>query len=193
MAEPKRQGWKRSVTREIVKTGKIKGVFKDEIWKKDGNGVPYLDQVTDPTENLIVTAASQLLAGLMLNESTFTGGILQHAQGEGFVAWDTLLPDPTLGQTQLNVELARIAPDSIVYLDGASLPTLTITNTIQIKTTYDFLTPSALNGKFIREQGLFGGDATGTINSGFMIDAINHVKIFKDSSIRIVRFIDLTF
>ncbi len=195
MGEPyKRPGWKNEkiINKEKIMS-KPKGVFWDEIWKKDEQDNVYCDHVTKKCDNIIVNVASDLLAGLMLNEPTFTGGILQHAVGEGFLVWDISLPNPVASQTTLNTELARLAPDSIVYLDGSDNPTATITSKIRIKTTFDFLTPAALNGKFIREQGLFGGDATSTTDSGIMIDAINHVKIFKDATIRIVRFIDLTF
>lgn len=68
------------------------------------------------------------------------------------------------------------------------------TNTIEVKTTLPFGIPAdPFNGIDIREQGLFGGDATTTLDSGFMIDNIRHAKIFKDDSIQLIRFIRLSF
>lgn len=178
---------------KIKISGQIKGMWRDEVWRKRPDGSIYLQEKSELSANLITEPITRLLAGLMKNEPTFPNGIAFHAVGSGLVSWDTALPAPTFAQTQLVTEIFRKAPDSISYLDGGGLPTLTITNKIRVKTTFDFLDGPGLNGNFIREQGLFGGDATSTLNSGKLIDAINHVKIFKDATIRLVRQIELTF
>lgn len=242
-------------------SGATYGMWYDEVYRKDANGEPVLVERTDINKNLITTDFRRLVAGLMLNEGSFTGGVLQHAMGRGGgAAWDISLPSPSFGEVQLTDEFFRKTPDAIVYLkdvtgtadsgtvttlvdaartepdctfDGFVLkvtagtnsglqrtvvtytvgnfvfstafpdpidatsvyiiedvPTGTITNKIQIQTLLDF---ADANGEDIREQGLFGGDATGSVNSGFMIDKINHPRRFKDSSIQIRRFINLLF
>lgn len=172
------------------------GLWKDEIYKSEkpgGLGKIELIMANGWKNNLITEPITRLLGGLMKNEGSFSGGVLFHAVGEGLVAWDTSLPDPTFTQTTLVNEHFRKAPDSITYKDSGGVPTGSITNRISIKTTFAFADGPGLNGKFMRNQGLFGGDATSTLDSGFLIDAINHIKIFKDATIQIVRTIDLIF
>lgn len=174
-------------------SGGIKGMWRDEVWKKDRAGGIYLSEKTELKANLITEPITRLLAGLMKNEGSFGGGILYHALGTGLPAWDSVLPPPVFSQVALETEIFRKAPDAITFLDIANLPTATVTNKIRVTTTFDFNDGPGLNGNYIREQGLFGGDATLTFDSGKLVDAIHHVKIFKDSSIRLVRTIELTF
>ncbi len=70
------------------------------------------------------------------------------------------------------------------------LPVGERSNIVQAQTIFDF-TDGPAGGVQIREQGLFGGDATSIKDSGLMINAINHPKIFKDATIRIIRRIAL--
>ena len=66
------------------------------------------------------------------------------------------------------------------------------TNAIEVRTTWDYGTPSdPINYKYIREQGLFGGTATGTVDSGLLIDRVTHERIFKAPTTKLVRMIDL--
>jgi hypothetical protein len=67
-----------------------------------------------------------------------------------------------------------------------------VTPTLLVKTTYDYDDAGA-NGHFMREQGLFGGTATGAKDFGPLIDVIHHPAIWKDETIRLVRFIQLMF
>ena len=68
------------------------------------------------------------------------------------------------------------------------------TNVIEIRTSWDYGHPSdEFNFTYIREQGLFGGVATEDKDTGYMLDRITHERIWKDPTIRIVRFIDLVF
>lgn len=237
------------------------GIWWDEIYAKGPDGNPVLIERTQKTKNLITIDFRRLVAGLMLNETSFTGGILQHAMGRGGGgAWDPVFPSPNFTETQLTDEYFRKAPDDIVYLkdvigdadsgdtvtlndadrtepdctfDGLLLrvtagtnvgeqriiqsytvgvfnfsipfpdpidntteyiiedvPTGEITNKIQVQTLLDF---GDANGEDIREQGLFGGDATAVLGSGFMIDKIHHSRRYKDNTIQIRRFIQLLF
>lgn len=67
----------------------------------------------------------------------------------------------------------------------------TITDKIEIKTVFSF--GDGTDGMDIREQGLFGGDATSAVDSGVMINALRHPPIYKDSTVKIVRYIQLDF
>lgn len=166
----------------------------DDIYKKDKNDNEYLyeTKIQDIkikifTQNLVVNSVRSLLAGLLANESSFTGGILYHALGHGDSSWDTSVPDPNSGDTSLYDEHFRKTPDSITYLDGSNnvVPWSISVSKIEITTTFDY-TDSGANGS-IREQGLFGGNATVTLDSGVMVNALRHVEIYKDATIKIVR------
>lgn len=168
---------------------KLDGWWWDEFWRKDSEGVEYLAERTKPIHNLITTNAGILLAGLLANEATFTGGITYMGIGDGDSAWDTAMVQPSFADTTLYSELAREAPDSITYTDGAGVPAVGLSKYIQIKTTYDFSSPA--NNNYIREFGLFGGTATAVVDSGLMVDAIRHARVYKDSSFKWIRYIRL--
>lgn len=171
---------------------KMKGIWRDEVYKViDGKEVKVED--TGWKKNLIVVGMPKVLAALMKNEISFTGGILYHAQGRGLPSFDISLPVPNFNSVQLTDEFFRKAPDSITYLDTNGNPTLAITNSILIKTTLDFNEANGVSGEFIREQGIFCGTATAAANSGFMVNLIFHPSRFKDSSVKLIRFINFIF
>ena len=134
----------------------------DHIVHKSG-----LIEKTQPRKNLIVTTAFQALAGSFGNIAGFSGGIQFHAMGEGFVAWDTSLPAPTVGQTTLNTEVIRKVPDGINFIDAPLTGSIVAgpTNIIRVQTTLEFADLSG--GVDIREQGLFGANATGVVGLWF--------------------------
>lgn len=174
----------------------MKGIWRDEIYKKvDGKEV--LVENPDWNSNLIVVGTPRLLAALMKNEISFgTGdrGIQYHAQGRGNPSFDVTLPVPNFNSVKLVDEYFRKVPDSITYIDHDGNPTSAITNIILVKTTLDFPEANGSgSGEFIREQGLFGGTATAAEDSGIMINIIFHRARFKDSSVKIVRFIKFIF
>jgi len=180
---------------------KLEGQYQDEIYQKEENGKEVL--VTTQSgkidcfpfwkNNLIVDVVKALLAGLFANESSFTGGILYHALGRGDVSWDTTVPDPGSSDVALYDEHFRKSPDSINYLDGSNnvVSFSHSVSKIEVTTTFDY-GDSGADGS-IREQGLFGGDATGSLDSGIMINAIRHKEIYKDNTIKIVRRIRIQF
>ena len=100
-------------------------------------------------------------------------------------------PSPTTGDTKLLVETFRkaINPSDIVFLDSSNQPTDTITNKLQITVLF---TESEANGE-LREFGLFGGNATSTANSGFMINRKIHPLIYKTSGMKLERIIRIVF
>jgi hypothetical protein len=171
---------------------KSKGIWRDEVYKVL-HGKEVLVENLGWQSNLIVVGMTKLLAGLMKNEPSFTGGILQHAQGRGLPSFDTVLPVPSFNSVQLTDEYFRKAPDSISYVDNAGNPSIPITNSILIRTTLDFNEANGVSGEFIREQGIYGGDATGVTNSGLLANLIFHKARFKDASVKIIRFIQFIF
>ena len=170
----------------------VRGRFRDEIYHRDADGRDVLVRATESQPNLIVATLPVLLAGLMANESTFRGGILYHALGEGLASWNAAIEKPPVDQVELVSEFFRKAPDSITFLDDQGRPSARPTTAILVKTTFDYEDKGA-NGRVIREQGLFGGPATEARGSGLLVNAINHPGLWKDETIRLVRFIQLMF
>lgn len=170
---------------------KTKGVWWDDIYKKFPDGT-IEKTITERKTNVVTVPLAKLVAGLMANEPSFSGGILYHMIGEGLASWDAQQapPPPNWQLLFLENEYFRKVPDSIQYIDGNGQVSLSVTDIVRVSTTFDF---GEANGKTIREQGLTGGTATTTINSGLTIDVIRHQGIPKDETVKIVRHIELLF
>jgi hypothetical protein len=172
----------------------LRGEWRDQVIEKDSEtGEERLIEDTGWKANQIVTNVQPLLAGLMSNEVSFTGGILYSAQGRGDPSFDISLPTPSFSETALRDEFFRKEPDSIVFIDedtGDPAGPGVITRVIRVKTIIEF---NEANGEFIREQGLYGGTATAAADSGLLANLIFHEARFKNNTIKIFRFIQLTF
>lgn len=141
--------------------------------------------------NTVVDSCSKLIACLMKGQAG-QSGIKYWAVGKGDGSWSNdAPPSPTTGDTKLLVETFRkaINPSDIVFLDSSNQPTDTITNKLQITVLFG---ESEANGE-LREFGLFGGNATGTANSGFMINRKIHPLIYKTSGMKLERIIRIVF
>ena len=174
---------------ENVMMPSIQGDWWDEVWKRDSQGVPYLERVTNVRKNTKMDVSAVLMAALMANDPG-NAGILQHAQGRGTAGWGTTPPAVSTGDLTLFDEAGRLAPDSIVFLDAFDVPVAGPTNVILVKTTYD---ETELVGETLREQGLFGGTASATADSGIIINVIRHAPLFKSGAFSLIRNIKLTF
>ena len=144
--------------------------------------------------NLIVLKCNLLLAALMKRHEGIQG-ILYWTIGEGEEEWDSIRPHPHLTTIRLSHEVARqvIAADQIVYLNDSNEPTETPSNRLEVSAEFrgeDFVS----NGiQPLREFGLFGGDATEELNSGFMIDHVIHPRIDLTAELTLIRKLRLTF
>jgi hypothetical protein len=148
----------------------------------------YCDVVTDSQgrvrwssgwrSNLIVHDCSVLLAALLKRHRGMRG-ILFWAVGEGEKEWDALCPSPHPADTQLHKEIARqkLSPAQVVYLDDAGLPKKAPTDCLQITTRFKGENLVANGFQPLREFGLFGGNATEEVDSGYMIDYVIHPRI----------------
>ena len=132
----------------------------------DGNEISREEIVQGP--NLFVLNASVLVAALFKDEPSYSG-ITHWAVGTG-----TTTPIITLAA--LVTELTRVAT-TVVFLDGAGVPTATPTKTIQITTTIPLGTVGSLT-----EMGLFGGN-----NGNLMVDYKTHSAISMDGNTSLVR------
>ena len=160
----------------------------------------YADGRTEPGEqgefewgwNQIQNSFATLLAAWCRGEATYDR-ITYFAVGSGLVAWDTTPPTKPYSDTTLTTEYFRkaVAQTDIVYLDPATDIPTGGTPDSKIEITVTLLTSEA-NGT-LREFGLFGGTASGTTDSGQMVNWITHSKIDKDSSLEIERKIRIEF
>ena len=153
-------------------------------------------ELLDEGHNLVVASQKILSAALFKGDPTLIDGIQYMAWGEGDPNWDSLgTPDPDYTDSTLVNEIAgsRKLPTQIVYLDDLGNISGTPTHILQVTAhlgTGD-LDPA---GIYIREYGLFGGNATLTKDSGLMIDVIRpSSRIWKDSSISLDFEIRLEF
>jgi hypothetical protein len=179
--------------KEPIRFG-LRGQWRDQVIQKDPEtGEERLIEDTGWKSNQIVTNVQPLLAGLMANEVSFTGGILFHAQGRGNASFDITLPTPSFSETTLRDEFFRKEPDSITFIDedtGDPAGPGIFTRVIRVKTIIEF---DEANGEIIREHGLYGGTATTATDSGLLANLIFHEARFKDNTIKLIRFIQLTF
>lgn len=163
----------------------ITGHFKDIIHYADGR-----TEVREG-QNIIVKNIGKLIASLFKIQSGYTG--LQYwAVGSGSESWDNVNPTPaTENDTQLVNEIGRkaISPSNITYLDEGNQPTSTVTNKIRVTVTFG---TGDCNGTW-REFAIFGGNATGTRNSGLAINHKNHSIMVKTAEMTVERQIIFTF
>lgn len=141
--------------------------------------------------NLVVDNCSKLLASLMLNKSGFKG-ISYWAVGSGDKSWNNdELPSPLVTDTKLTKETFRkaIPSENIIFLNEHNEPSEEVTNKIQVSIEF---TEEEANGE-LREFSLWGGDATGTKDSGIMINRKIHPLITKTNGMKLKRVIRITF
>ena len=109
------------------------------------------------------------------------------AVGGGQGSWDIDgLPAEDKERTQLYNEIARVAV-VMNYLDESNEPTLTVTRHIDLAATFGSGVGEAASW---REWAVFGGNATGSANSGIIIDLRLHTALPKVSQtwVRRTRF-----
>jgi hypothetical protein len=130
-------------------------------------------------------------------ETAFPGfvGISYMVVGSGLVAWDTTPPTQDAADTTLTTEVFRkaVLESDMFFLDPpAALGSAAVvgpTRKIGITATID--TTEALTS--LREFGLFAGLATGTVDTGSVVNWVVHPLVNHDSSFSIVRTVELEF
>lgn len=141
-------------------------------------------------KNLIVTEASTFMAKRMRPGTSWGAGITHLEVGEGFGSGDPQNPQgENLAQTALRDPLARKAISSWTNLDSSGNPTGSDTNVLQLSTVFE---ENEANGAIV-EMGLFGGDASGSLGSGFMFNYKTFKVLNKDSTMQLTLVWKLTF
>lgn len=106
------------------------------------------------------------------------------AIGEGENNGDSSCPAPLPATTRVSKEVTRskLIEDQILYLDAAG-PSKTPTNQLEITTIFkgeDFASDQPL-----QEFGLFGGDAIGDPDTGYLIDYVIHSRVDLTRTVRL--------
>lgn len=105
--------------------------------------------------------------------------VIEYTQATGEIVVDTPFVNPI---------------DATSEYEFVAISSATPTSVLEVRTTWDYGLPAdPINFTYIREQGLFGGNATAAADSGYMIDRITNSRIWKDPTIKLVRFIDMIF
>lgn len=145
-------------------------------------------QVIDRGHNIVVEKVLCLIMGMLKGQLS---GIQYWAVGSGSDSWDSTPVNPTLTEVKLTNELGRkaITSSNIKFVNPSTYEEVSeVTNCLQIECTFY---EEDCNGKW-REFGIFGGNATTTKNSGYMIDKKHHSVINKTSDMVVNRKIFLT-
>lgn len=177
----------------------LEGIWWDIIYRKDILGNEKVIH-TSKKHNTIMVKVTNLIAGLFKNDSNLPSGVTHHAIGRGSSTWDSgvIPPSPPTTDEYLLDEYYRQSIDTntdVEYIDSGGNP-FTPTGSpgvdyqvqprIRIKSTFGY---DDANGEWIREQAIFGGDATATIDTGHIFNIIRHPRIRKENNIKIDRYI----
>lgn len=141
-------------------------------------------------KNLIVDMASKFMAKRMRPGASWGAGIQYLELGTGVGSGTTQNPEPeSATQTTLRQPLERKDVTSWTYLDGSGQSTASETNVVQL--TFVFNESEANNA--IVEMGLFGGDATATLSTGYMFNYKTFPVWNKDNTMKLTVVWTLTF
>jgi hypothetical protein len=141
-------------------------------------------------KNLIVSEGSLLVAKRMRPSTSWGAGLSHLEVGTGFGTGTAQAPQAeNVAQGTLRVPLARKAITSWTNLTSGGAPTGSDTNILQITTTF---IESEANGGIV-EMGLFGGDATTTLGSGFMFNYKVFPVLNKNNTMQLTLVWKLTF
>lgn len=159
-------------------------------------------ELIEEGENLVVSNAYVVMAMVMKQDPSFEGFMywaLGNGDGSSTADWDDGVEDgsisPSEGDTQLDNEIYRkaIQPSDIVFIDGQNKVVAGPTNRLQITVNFAEDEPYASQSAFLREWGLFGGDATSTADSGFLINRKVHRTYEKTQFAQLERVLRFTF
>jgi hypothetical protein len=159
-------------------------------------------KLVEKGNNLVVNSAFIVMAMAMKRDPAF-GGFLYWALGDGGASvvtntWNSGVAAGTTAPVKTNTQLLReiyrksIDPSNITFVDGVGQPSGVPTNRLQIRVTFAESEPGGPS-VFLREWGIFGGNATGAAGSGFLINHRYHETYEKTDSIGLERVLRFTF
>jgi len=162
----------------------------DEVFRKQPATIVFVQEVEGQadsgTYDTIVdaarTEADDYWNGMMITVTAGTNAglsrlIKDFQNSSGTITVDEPFPAPIDSSSEYEIDEPVTVPP--------------FTDKIEVKTVFSF--GDGPDGFDMREQGLFGGTATATLDSGIMINALRHPPMYKDHTIKIVRYIQLDF
>lgn len=164
-----------------------KGKWRDTYVYPDGR-FHITPWKANQIQNTQSTLAAILMKGTRSTATPAFSGINWFAVGEGHPDWDFAAPTKAYTQTTLQDELWRAPVDAttqVFYLDPITeLVVAGPTRMIQ----FNLSVPASVVGS-LREFGMFGGDATSAVDTGYMVNWIDHDVIPKtaDDPFEIIR------
>lgn len=176
------------VTEQENGTGSgFKGEVFDTIYYADGRV-----EKREKSFNIIVKDFNRLITAFLKGETGYTTGNLYWAMGSGRTAWDTSAYTPVDTTDRLFTETYRkvIPAENRYFVTELGQRSETITNRLQLDIA---LESAEANGLSFREFGIFGGNASATVNSGILINHKVHPRIDKTEGMRIERSVRFTF
>jgi hypothetical protein len=172
----------------------------DELDRRAPDGITYIKYgngkaVSGTTTTILDPERTDPIAcviGRFEPDNFFNGMTLLVTAGTN-VGESRIVMDYTQSTGEIVVTVPFPLPiDSTSEYEFTPISSASPTNALEVRTTWDYPLPSdPIAFNYIREQGLFGGNATGAANSGFLIDRITHDRLWYDCTTKIVRFIDI--
>lgn len=163
------------------------GEVFDTIYHPDGS-----IEKREKSFNIVVDSISRLISALIKNQSGYSSGNLYWAVGQGAGSWDDAPYSPVSSNKTLQNEVFRkaIPASNRSFIDNNGNKTSSVTNRLQLDIAIE---SGEANGYSLREFGIFGGNASGTRNSGIMINHKSHSRVDKIEGMRIERSVRFTF
>lgn len=177
------------------------GEWQDFIIRPDGRR-----ELIAEGRNLVVNSVHIVLAMVMKQDPSY-GGLLYWAVGDGNLGgpedspdWDAGVDDGSIAAQETDTQLAReiyrkaIAPSDIEFIDASGNVSAVPTNRLQITSTFNEDEPYG-DGTiaYLREWGVFGGDATSALGSGYLINRKVHKTYEKTNVSKLERVLRFTF
>lgn len=157
------------------------------------------EELVEEGRNLIVNSAYVAIAMMMKESDTALGyWALGDGDTEDSDAWNAGVAAGTTAAAATDVALRQevfrkaITPADIEYIDSVGTVSATPTNRLQITVWFEENEPSDSTNVFLREWGIFGGDATAAADSGLMFNHKVHSTYEKTPFVRLKRVLKLT-
>lgn len=141
-------------------------------------------------KNIIVSTASILVARLLKDSKEPSNGITYLSLGTGAIGWNLQDPPaPTTSQVRLEAELFRKSAAYTSFINPTD-GTTSVTATNIVDYAFNYLEGDATGA--LVELGLFGGDATDSLNTGTMINYRTFPVINKTNSMAFTIIVRIT-
>lgn len=158
-------------------------------------------ELIEEGNNLVVNTAYVAIAMAMSMDPSYDGFMywaVGTGDGSSKEVWDAGVEDgsiaPSTTDTALDNEIYRkaITAADIEFIDSQNNTSETPTNRLRITVTFEETEPYSDQTAYLREWGIFGGDATGTLGSGYLINRKVHKEYEKTQFSKLERVLRFT-